>query len=95
MNISVDLILVYCLGKYRYLHEGHCAGSGYTPPNTNQATIDDCLKECKTRNDVKYFAYVPGRQCACYKTECLSDGGHMDHKAYEIVEDGNSGRNCI
>ena len=61
----------------------------------NQATIDDCLKECISRNDVKFFAYVPGRQCACYKTECLSDGKYLDHKAYEIVEDEMLGTNFL
>ena len=65
-----------------------------------KATIDDCLKECKSRKDGKFFAYVPSsdatkRVCACYKTECLNDGKYLDHMAYEINEDENSGTNYL
>ena len=84
-------IILFCLvsGKYRYLHEGHCGGSGWIPGNTIEATIDDCRKKCNSRgDDVKFFAYVPGSTCACYKTECLNDDLYLDHDAYEILEDG-------
>lgn len=85
------ILFIYSLAQYQLLHDGHCGGSGWTPPHTNQSTVDDCLKECKSRDDVKFFAYVKDSgRCACYKTECLSDGKFMDHKAYEIVENGNN-----
>ena len=94
--------LINSIGQYRYIHQGHCGGSGHTPPNTLQAFIEDCLIECKSRKDVKFFSYVsayafmlPGGTCACYKTECLSDGKYKDHKAYEIVDDGMSGTNYL
>ena len=92
------IIFIYSLDQYRFLHKGHCGGSGYIPPNANPATIDDiddCLKECKCRKDVKFFAYAPSGKCACYKTECLDDGNYLDHKAYEIVEDGDSGTDLL
>jgi len=91
VTFAFVLILSPAEGQHQYLHEGHCGGSGYLYPNTNEATIDDCRNECKSRDaDAKFFAYVPGSTCACYKTECNYDGQHLDHKAYEILEDDMS-----
>ena len=79
---------LYSLGLFKFLHQGHCAGSGYLGSNTNQGTINDCRQECKGRAEGKYFAYVSGSTCACYKTECKFDGKNMDHMAFEILEPG-------
>ena len=76
------------LGRFKFLHQGHCGGTGYVLPNTVEETIDDCRKECESRDEVKYFAYVSKSTCACYKTECYFDGQHMDHIAYEILDSG-------
>ena len=75
------------LGKYKFLHQGHCAGSPnpYVPPPTNQKTLEDCANECISRPGVQYFAYIPGSHCVCYTRECNFDGQHMDHMAYEII----------
>ena len=76
-------------GRFKLLHQGHCGGSGYTTPNTDKPTIDDCRIECASRDGVKYFAYKSKSTCACYKTECYYDGQYMDHIAYEIIESGS------
>ena len=79
------------LGKYKFLHQGHCAGSPnpFDAPQTSQRTIDDCANECISRTGVKYFAYKPRSNeipftCRCYARECKFDGQYMDYKAYEI-----------
>jgi len=79
--------------EYKFLHQGHCTGSPnpYVSPHTNQKTIKDCANECASRIGVKYFAYKPEGNCACYARECKYDGKYLDHKAYEIQ--GLSGTN--
>ena len=89
-NYKVCIILSGLVsGKYRYLFPGHCGGSGYLYPNTVEATTEDCRNKCISRgDDVKFFAYVPGSTCACYKKECIDDELYPNHFAYEILEDG-------
>ena len=77
------------VGKFKFLHQGHCGGSGYVSPNTNQESIDDCRIECESRTEVKYFAYKSGSICRCYTTECISDGQNLEYMAFEILESGN------
>jgi len=81
--------------EYKFLHQGHCTGSPnpYVSPHTNQKTIKDCANECASRIGVKYFAYKPEGNCACYARECKYDGKYLDHKAYEIQ--GLSGTDAI
>lgn len=85
----LHLCLLY-VGKFKFLHKGHCGGSGYVSPNTNQESIDDCRKECESRADVKYFAYKSGNVCKCYTTECTPDGQNLDYMAFEILESGKT-----
>ena len=80
------------LGKIKFLHKGLCGpDSGWLSPNSIQESIDDCRKECSSRAEVNYFAYAnkKGNNCACYKTDCNSDGEHLDFMFYEILESGN------
>ena len=77
------------VGMFKFLHQGHCGGSGYVSPNTNQESIDDCRKECESRNEVKYFAYKSGSMCRCYTTECTADEQNLDYMAFEILDSGN------
>ena len=84
-------LIFYHLGEQKFLHQGHCSGTGYVSPSTHQETIDACRIECERRPDVKYFAYksLSPTDCACYTTECIKDDDYPDHIAYEIIEPGN------
>ena len=84
--LIMSLISLFTLGLFKFLHQGACASSGYLAPNTIQGTIYDCRQECKGRAEVKYFAYVSGSTCACYKTECKVDGAYKKHMAFEILD---------
>ena len=85
------------LGQIKPLHKGHCGNDGgYLPPNTNQESAYDCRDECLSRTKYPgYFAYkaatsVTDTVCACYTRAggCYSDGKHLDHLAYEILDSG-------
>ena len=86
-----DTHIFYHLGRVKFLHKGHCAGTGWLSPSTKQETMDACRIECESRPDVRYFAYKSSSptDCACYTTECNNDGQYPDHTAYEILEPGN------
>ena len=83
--------MFYHLGKLKFLHQGHCAGTGHVASISNQETIDACRIECESRPNVKYIAYksMSPTNCACYTTECNKDDNYPDHIAYEIIEPGN------
>ena len=75
---------------YEFVHDGHCA-AGWNEPTTLQKTVLDCRHECANRQNVGFFAYRSGDNCACYlsKDKCPDDDLHGDHNAYRIVNKGN------